>query len=422
MPDTIDQIHAHEILDSRGNPTVAVTVLTKSGAMGHAAVPSGASTGTFEAHELRDGDASRYRGKGVKKACRNVNTKIVQALRGMDVTHQRDIDARMIELDGTVQKKRLGANAILGVSMACAQAAAKHKRLPLYAYLRWTFDILEDKWKMPVPLVNILNGGSHADSNIDIQEFIIAPVGIRTFRERVRAASEIFQALGDLLKKDGHDTDVGNEGGYAPNLGKTEDALEYLMAAIKAAKYTPGKQIRLGLDVAANEFYNAKKDRYVMKTDRRKLTDAEMIDLLEDWVDRYPFLSIEDGLQEEKWDAWKVLTDRLSKKIYLIGDDLFVTNVTRLAKGIERGIANAILIKPNQIGTVSETLKTVSLAQQNKYAVAVSHRSGETTDTFIADLAVAISADFIKTGSMSRSERLVKYNRLMEIEEEVSQR
>ena len=419
MPDKIDQIHAHEILDSRGNPTVAVTVLTKDGCLGTAAVPSGASTGTFEAHELRDGDASRYRGKGVKKACRNVNQTLATKLRGMDITHQRDIDARMIELDGTVQKKRLGANAILGVSMACAQAAAKHKRMPLYAYLRWTFDILEEKGKMPVPLVNILNGGSHADNNLDIQEFIIAPTGIRTFRERVRAASEIYHALGDLLHADGHLTNVGDEGGFAPKLKNTEEALEYLVKAIKKAKYVPGKQVRLGMDVAANEFYNAKKDRYVMRAERRTLDDAELIDLLESWVDRYPFLSVEDGLQEEKWDAWKVLSDRLSKKVYLIGDDLFVTNATRLQKGIEAGVANAILIKPNQIGSVSETIGTIRLAQDNGYAIAVSHRSGETADTFIADLAAAVNANFIKIGAMSRSERLVKYNRLMEIEEEV---
>jgi enolase len=421
MPDKIDQIHAHEILDSRGNPTVAVSVLTKNGILGTASVPSGASTGTHEAYELRDGDDTRYRGKGVKKACRNVNTKIAKLLRNMPVSSQRDIDAAMIELDGTANKKRLGANAILGVSMACAHAAARSKHMPLYAYLRWTFDIIEEKWKMPMPLMNVLNGGSHADTNLDIQEFIVVPTGIRLFRERVRAGSEIFHALGDILRAEGLDTDVGNEGGYAPHLGKTEDALKFLMQAIKKAGYKPGNQIRLAMDVAANEFYNEKKDRYIMKTDKKKLSDEGMIDMLEDWADRYPFVSIEDGLQEDKWEMWQEMTKRLGKKIYLIGDDLFVTNPARLARGIEENVANAILIKPNQIGTLSETIQTIQIAQQNKYAIAISHRSGETTDITIADLAVAVNADFIKTGAPSRSERLVKYNRLMEIEEELKQ-
>ncbi|PIR47648.1 phosphopyruvate hydratase [Candidatus Uhrbacteria bacterium CG10_big_fil_rev_8_21_14_0_10_50_16] len=419
MSDKIDQIHAHEILDSRGNPTVAVSVLTRNGVLGTASVPSGASTGSHEAWELRDGDPKRYGGKGVKKACRNVNMRIAPKLRGMRVTDQRGIDDLMIQLDGTVNKKRLGANAILGVSLAVAHAAAKTKHMPLYAYLRWTFDILEEKWKMPVPLMNILNGGSHADTNLDIQEFIVAPTGIRSFRERVRAGSEIFHALGDILHAAGLDTDVGNEGGYAPNLGKTEDALIYIMKAIKKAGYVPGKQIRLGLDVAANEFYNEKKDRYVMRTDKRKMTDEQMIDLIEEWVDKYPFVSIEDGLQEDKWEAWEELTRRLGKKVYLIGDDLFVTNADRLQTGIDRQVANAILIKFNQIGTLSETIQTIQLAQANKYKVIISHRSGETTDTTLADLAVAVNADFVKTGAPSRSERLVKYNRLMEIEEEL---
>ncbi len=420
MPDKIDQIHAHEILDSRGNPTVSVSVLTHNGFLGVASVPSGASTGSHEAVELRDGDMARYRGKGVKKACRNVNMKIAPKLRGMSVTSQREIDQLMIEMDGTVNKKKLGANAILGVSLAVAHAAAKSKSMPLYAYLRWAYDILEEKWKMPMPLLNVLNGGSHADTNLDIQEFIVVPTGIKKFRERVRAGSEIYHALGDILREDGHDTDVGNEGGFAPDLGQTEDALKYLMKAIKKAGYKAGKDVRLGLDVAANEFYNEKKDRYIMKTDKKKMTDEAMIDLLEDWVDRYPFVSIEDGLQEDKWEMWEKLTERLGKKVYLIGDDLFVTNRRRLAEGIERNVANAILIKPNQIGTLTETMETIELAQANKYKVAISHRSGETTDTSIADIAVAVNADFIKTGAPSRSERLVKYNRLMEIEEEIS--
>ncbi|NQV11898.1 phosphopyruvate hydratase [Candidatus Uhrbacteria bacterium] len=419
MSDTIDQIHAHEILDSRGNPTIAVTILTKKGVLGTASVPSGASTGSYEAVELRDGDMKRYRGKGVLKAIRNMNNKIAPKIRGMKITAQREIDDVMIQMDGTVNKRRLGANAILGVSLAVAHAGAKSKNMPLYAYIRWVYDILEEKWKMPMPLMNILNGGSHASTNLDIQEFIIVPTGIRKFRERVRAGSEIFHALGDILSKDGLDTDVGNEGGYAPNLGKTEDALKYIMKAIKKAGYSPGKQIRLGLDVAANEFYDAKKDRYIMKTDKKKMTDENMIELLEDWVDRYPFVSIEDGLHEDKWEAWEEMTKRLGKKIYLIGDDLFVTNSNRLQKGIDNNVANAILIKPNQIGSLSETVATIQLAQANGYKIAVSHRSGETTYTTIADLAVAVSAEFIKTGAPSRSERLVKYNRLMEIEEEL---
>lgn len=420
MPDHIDQIHAHEILDSRGNPTVAVSVLTKNGALGHAAVPSGASTGSHEAWELRDGDPKRYGGKGVRKACRNINQTLGVALRGMRVTDQRGVDEVMRHIDGTANLKRMGANAVLGVSLAVSHAAAKSKRMPLYSYLRWTFDILEEEWKMPVPLMNILNGGSHADSNIDIQEFIIAPTGFRSFARRVQAGSEIFHALGEILHADGLDTDVGNEGGYAPDLGKTEDALDYIMRAVKKAGYTPGKHVRLGLDVAANEFYDEKKDRYIMKTDRRKMTDEDMMNLFEEWVDRYPFLSIEDRLQEDKWVAWEELTRRLGKKIYLIGDDLFVTNVERLQEGIDRSVANAILIKPNQIGTLTDTVRAIQLAQKNGYKVVVSHRSGETTDTTIADLSVAVNADFIKAGAPSRSERLVKYNRLMEIEEELN--
>lgn len=422
MSDKIDQIHAHEILDSRGNPTVAVSLLTHRGVIGSASVPSGASTGSHEAMELRDGDPKRYGGKGVKKACRNINLVLAPKLRGMRVTDQRAIDELMIQLDGTVNKKRLGANAILGVSLAAAHAAARSKQMPLYSYLRWTFDLTEETWRMPIPLMNILNGGSHADTNLDIQEFIIAPTGIRKFRERVRAGAEIFHALGDILHANGLDTDVGNEGGYAPSLGKTEDALVYIMQAIKKAGYVPGKQIRLGLDVAANEFYDAKKDRYIMRTDKRKMTDEQMMDLIADWVDRYPFVSIEDGLQEDKWAEWAELTRRLGKRVYLIGDDLFVTNVKRLQEGIERKVANTILIKFNQIGTLSETMNTIALAKAHKYKVVISHRSGETSDTTLADLAVAVNADFVKTGAPSRSERLVKYNRLMEIEEEILRR
>ena len=421
MSDTIDQIHAHEILDSRGNPTIAVSVFTKKGVLGTASVPSGASTGTHEAYELRDGDPKRYRGLGVRKAVRNIHATLLPKLRGLSVTDQRGIDERMCALDGTKNKSRLGANAILGVSLAVAHAGAKSKRIPLYQYLRWVYDLAQEGWRMPVPLMNVLNGGRHADTNLDIQEFIVAPTGIKTVRERVRAGSEIFHALGDILRANGLDTDVGNEGGYAPTLGKTEDALAFLMKAIRKAGYAPGKQVRLGLDVAASEFFDEKKQVYVMKTDRRKLTEEQMIELFAGWVKKYPFVSIEDGLAEDAWDGWQKMTAQLGKQVYLIGDDLFVTNPTRIREGIVRGVANTVLIKPNQIGSLTETMDAIALAQEHAYKIAISHRSGETTDTTIADLAVAVSADFLKAGAPSRSERLVKYNRLMEIEEEVRQ-
>lgn len=419
MRGRIAAIHAHEILDSRGNPTLAVTVETRSGRRGMASVPSGASTGIHEALELRDGDRRRYRGLGVKKAVRHVNESIATMLRGFDVTDQRGLDQALLDLDGTPNKRRLGANAILGVSLAAAHAGAKIERLPLYRYLRLAFDLNHRGYKLPTPLLNVFNGGRHADTNLDIQEYIVIPTGPKTFAEKLRAGSEIFHALGDVLSADDLDTDVGNEGGYAPDVGRSEYALAYLVKAIKKAKYRPGKDIMLGLDVAASEFFDERTERYVLKTDRRRMKAGEMIALLEEWVDDYPLLSIEDGLAEDDWDNWQLLTKRLGKKVLLIGDDLFVTNVERLQRGIDAGVANAILIKPNQIGSLSETMDAIALAQKHKYKVVISHRSGETTDTTIADIAVATNAEFIKSGAPSRSERLAKYNRLLEIEEEL---
>lgn len=419
MLERIDTIHAHEILDSRGNPTVHVTVLLKDGTRGHASVPSGASTGSHEALELRDGDKKRYRGLGVLKAVANVNTKINRALRGMDVFELRKIDDAMRVLDGTENKRKLGANAILGVSLACAHAGARRAKAPLYQYLRDVYGINHSTFKLPTPLMNVFNGGRHADTNLDMQEFIIVPVGFKTYSRKLQAGSEIFHALGDVLKADHLDTDVGNEGGYAPNVGKTEAALEYLLKAVKEAGYKPKKEIRFGIDVAASEFFDDRSGLYVLHTDRRRMTAEEMTALYTKWMHKYPMLSIEDGLSEDAWEDWQVLTKKLGDDMLLIGDDLFVTNIERVKKGVEMGVANAVLIKPNQIGTLSETMDTILYAQKHKYQVVISHRSGETTDTTIADLAVAVNAEYIKTGAPSRSERLAKYNRLLEIEEEL---
>ncbi len=419
MLDRIETIHAHEILDSRGNPTVHVTVLLKNGTRGVAAVPSGASTGVHEALEMRDGDPKRYRGLGVLKAVKNVNGPIAKKLKGMDVFDLRAIDDAMRVLDGTTNKSKLGANAILGVSLACAHAGARRAQMPLYAYLRDVYGLKQQTYKLPVPLLNVFNGGRHADTNLDMQEFIIVPVGFKTFARQLQAGSEIFHALGDVLQADGLDTDVGNEGGYAPDVGKTEAALDYLMQAVKAAKYKPGKDIRFGIDVAASEFFDERSGLYILKTDRRKMTGNDMIALYERWLEKYPMLSIEDGLAEDAWSDWRTLTRRLGADLLLIGDDLFVTDAERLQRGIQQGVANAILIKVNQIGTLSETMDTILLAKKHGYKVIISHRSGETTDTTIADLAVAVNADYIKSGAPSRSERLCKYNRLLEIEEEL---
>ena len=421
MLERIDTIHAHEILDSRGNPTVQVTVLLKNGVRGVAAVPSGASTGSHEALELRDGDKRRYRGLGVLKAVKNVNGPIAKALKGHDIFDLQGIDSKMRVLDGTDNKRKLGANAILGVSLACAHAGARRAKMPLYAYLRDVYGLKHKDYKLPVPLMNVFNGGRHADTNLDMQEFIIIPVGFKTFSRQLQAGSEIFHALGDVLQADGLDTDVGNEGGYAPDVGRTEQALEYLMKAVKKAGYKPRKEVRFGIDVAASEFFDTRTSKYILKTDRRKMTGAEMIGLYEAWMKKYPMLSIEDGLSEDEWTDWQALTRRLGSDLLLIGDDLFVTNKERVQKGLDLGVANAVLVKVNQIGTLSETMETILLAQKNRYKIIISHRSGETTDTTIADLAVAVNAEYIKSGAPSRSERLCKYNRLLEIEEELSE-
>jgi len=415
----IDQIHAHEILDSRGNPTVHVTVMLRDGSRGTASVPSGASTGSHEALELRDGDKKRYRGLGVMKAVHNVNVKINRALRGMDVFDLQKIDDAMRILDGTENKRVLGANAILGVSMACAHAGAKRAKMPLYAYLRNVYDLSYKSFRIPTPLMNVFNGGRHADTNLDMQEFIIVPTGFKTYSRKLQAGSEIFHALGDVLKADGLDTDVGNEGGYAPDVGKTEAALDYLVKAVKAAGYKLKKEISFGIDVAASEFFDERSGRYILNTDRRRMSAEEMIELYNHWMHKYPMLSIEDGLSEDAWEDWETMTKKLGKDMLLIGDDLFVTNIERVREGVRRGVANAVLVKPNQIGTLSETMDTILFAQKNKYKVVISHRSGETTDTTIADLAVAVNAEYIKTGAPSRSERLAKYNRLLEIEEDL---
>lgn len=419
MREKIDVIHAHEILDSRGNPTVHVTVMLANGQRGSASVPSGASTGIHEALELRDGDPKRYRGLGVRKAVKNVNTTIQKALRGHNVFDMRGIDDAMRILDGSVNKHKLGANAILGVSLACAHAGARRADVPLYEHLRDVYSLLYNGYRLPTPFMNVFNGGRHADTNLDMQEFIIIPHGFSRYSRKLQAGSEIFHALGDVLHADSLDTDVGNEGGYAPDVGKTEAALEYLAKAVKKAKYKLGKEIGFGIDVAASEFYDAKKSRYILKTDRRKLKGSEMVALYESWMKKYPLLSVEDGLDQDAWDDWAELTKRLGKKMLLVGDDLFVTNVERVRMGLEKKVANAVLIKPNQIGTLSETIDTILLAQMHKYKVVISHRSGETSDTTIADLAVAVNAEYIKTGAPSRSERLAKYNRLLEIEEEL---
>lgn len=414
----IDSIHAHEILDSRGNPTLNVTVLLKNGVSGSASVPSGASTGVHEALELRDGDKKRYHGKGVLKAVKNVNTKINDLLVGEKVTRQRDIDAAMIQLDGTPNKSKLGANAILGVSLACAHAAARAKKMPLYQYLRWVYDLRFKGYWMPLPTMNVLNGGAHAGWILDFQEFMIVPKQ-RKFKERVRCGAEIFHVLGKLLAAKGHSTLKGDEGGYAAKLKSNEEAFKLIMQAIKKAGYIPGKNVFLAMDPAVSEVFHKKTKTYRLKVDGTALRSDQMISMWEKWVKKYPIISIEDGLDQDDWSGWVELTNRLGKKVALVGDDFFVTNTERLQKGIEQGAANAILIKVNQIGTLSEAIDAIMLAKQYGYKISVSHRSGETSDTTIADLAVAVNADFIKTGSLSRSERLAKYNRLIEIEEEL---
>ena len=418
MKHRIENIHAHEILDSRGNPTLKVSVILKDGTIGSASVPSGASTGSHEAWELRDGDKKRYGGKGVLKAVKNVNGVIAKTLKGKSVFEQRAIDGEMQLLDGTTNKHRLGANAILGVSLACAHAGAKAKRLPLYKYLRAVYKLGTRPYRLPYPTMNIMNGGAHAGWAIDLQECMVIPQQ-KKFAERLRCGAEVFHALKALLKKKGFPTLVGDEGGFAIKWKSNEEALKGIMQAIKDAGYKPGRDVKLGMDPASSEFYDAKKQIYVLKADGRELTAEGMIKLYQSWVKKYPLVMIEDGLAEDDWSNWQKLTKVLGKTVTLVGDDLFVTNVDRLAKGIDMKVGNAILIKVNQIGTLSESIDAILLAQKHGYKINVSHRSGETEDTTIADLAVAVNAEHIKTGSLSRSERLAKYNRLLEIAEEV---
>ena len=409
MGEILDVI-AREVLDSRGNPTVEVEVVLDSGMVGSAIVPSGASTGQREALELRDGDKKKFHGKGVQKAVKNVTVEIASLLMGMDSFDQALIDRMMIDMDATENKSKLGANAILAVSMAVCHASANELNIPLYRYIGGC-----NARELPIPMMNIMNGGAHADNNLDIQEFMIMPVGAKNFAGALRAGAEIFQTLKSILKKKGLNTAVGDEGGFAPNLGSNEEALSIIMQAISDSGYKPGKDVMLALDVASSEFFD--KGKYAFEG--RKISAAEMVDYYEKIVGKYPVLSIEDGLAENDWGGWKLLTERLGKKVQLVGDDLFVTNTKILSEGIEKGIANSILIKLNQIGTVTETLDAVEMAKKAGYTAVISHRSGETEDTTIADLAVACNTGFIKTGSLSRSERIAKYNRLLRIEEEL---
>jgi len=410
----IAKVIGRQILDSRGNPTIEVDVITANGIVGRAAVPSGASTGIHEAVELRDGDKNIYLGKGVLKAVSNVNTLINDAIQGMDIFDQKGIDTLMIRLDNTENKSKLGANAILGVSLAVAKAAAQETGLSLYRYIGGVGAVT-----MPVPMMNILNGGSHADNLIDIQEFMVMPFGASSFSEGLRWGTEIFHHLKSVLKEKGMSTNVGDEGGFAPNLGSNEEALQYVMEAIHKAGFVAGEDVYIALDAASSEFYNAEKKRYIFESTGEEMTSVEMVAFWENWCSKYPIVSIEDGLAEDDWEGWKLATQELGDKVQLVGDDLFVTNTKRLTKGINEGIANSILVKVNQIGTLTETIEAVQLATKNGYSSVMSHRSGETEDSIIADLAVALNTGQIKTGSASRSDRMAKYNQLLRIEEEL---
>ncbi|WP_285768324.1 phosphopyruvate hydratase [Peribacillus sp. SI8-4] len=411
----IEHVYAREVLDSRGNPTIEVEIQTESGYFGRAIVPSGASTGEHEAVELRDGDKSRYLGKGVQKAVDNVNEIIAEAVIGLDVTNQAGIDLTMIELDGTENKGKLGANAILGVSMAAAHAAAEFSGLPLYRYLGGF-----NAKQLPTPMMNIINGGSHADNNVDFQEFMILPVGAPSFKEAVRMGAEVFHALKSVLSAKGLNTAVGDEGGFAPNLGSNREALQVIIEAIDKAGYKAGEDIFLGMDVASSEFYNKETGKYDLAGEGRNgVSSEEMVSFYEELVNEFPILSIEDGLDENDWDGHKLLTERLGSRVQLVGDDLFVTNTKKLAEGIEKGIGNSILIKVNQIGTLTETFDAIEMAKRAGYTAVISHRSGETEDATIADIAVATNAGQIKTGSMSRTDRIAKYNQLLRIEDQL---
>jgi enolase len=410
-------INARQILDSRGNPTVEVDVYTDNGVMGRAAVPSGASTGTHEAVELRDNDKTQYMGKSVYQAVENINSILRENLKGMYIFDQNGIDKKMIEIDGTPNKAKLGANAILGVSLAVAKAAAEESRQPLSRYIGGVNANL-----LPIPMMNILNGGAHADNGIDFQEFMVMPVGAPSFSEALRMGTEVFHHLKAVLKKQGLSTNVGDEGGFAPNIKSNEEALNYVLQAIESAGYRPGEDIYIAMDAAASEFYDAKENAYVFKKSTGdKLTSSQMVDFWADWSKRYPILSIEDGFGEDDWEGWKQVTDRIGKTVQIVGDDLFVTNPIRLAKGIETGVANSILVKVNQIGSLTETINAVQMAHINSYTSVMSHRSGETEDTTIADLAVALRCGQIKTGSASRSDRIAKYNQLLRIEEQLGE-
>ncbi len=406
-------IHARQILDSRGNPTVEVEVLTENGIMGRASVPSGASTGTHEAVELRDGDKGIYKGKGVLKAVQNINNTIREELNGYYIIDQNEIDQRMIDLDGTDNKSNLGANAILGVSLAVAKAAAEETGQYLYRYIGGI-----NANTLPIPMMNILNGGSHADNSIDFQEFMIMPVGANSFRDALRMGAEVFHSLKDVLKKNKYSTNVGDEGGFAPDIKSNEEAIKIVLGAIEKAGYKPGEDIYIALDPAASEYFNEEENVYHLKwSTGDKLKPKEMVDFWKQWVKQYPIISLEDGMAEDDWDGWKFLTKELGDKVQLVGDDLFVTNTKRLMKGIDMDVANSILIKVNQIGTLTETINAVNMAYRNEYTAVISHRSGETEDTTIADLSVALNTEMIKTGSASRSERIAKYNQLLRIEE-----
>ncbi|OGA19726.1 MAG: phosphopyruvate hydratase [Betaproteobacteria bacterium RIFCSPLOWO2_02_FULL_63_19] len=409
---SIVDVVAREILDSRGNPTVEADVLIESGVMGRAAVPSGASTGTREALELRDKDATRYGGKGVLRAVEHINTEISEAIMGLDAQEQSFIDKTLIDLDGTENKSRLGANAMLAVSMAVAKAAADESGLPLYRYFGGS-----GAMKMPVPMMNVINGGAHANNSLDIQEFMIVPVGMQSFREALRCGAEVFHALKKLLEDKGVPTTVGDEGGFAPNLGSNEEAIQLVLAGIEKAGYQPGADVLLGIDCAASEFY--RDGHYVLGSENLKLTSAAFTDVLATWADKYPIVSIEDGMAESDWDGWKLLTDKLGRKVQIVGDDIFVTNTKILSEGIRLGVANSILIKVNQIGTLTETFAAIEMAKRAGYTSVISHRSGETEDTTIADIAVGTNVLQIKTGSLSRSDRVSKYNQLLRIEEDL---
>jgi len=415
----IASVHGREIIDSRGNPTVEVDVKLDDGTLGRAAVPSGASTGEREALELRDGDKKRFGGKGVLKAVENINKTIAPKIIGMEITKQQEIDNIMIKLDGTDFKSNLGANAILGVSLACAKAGANSKKMPVYEYVREIYNVKSDKYVLPVPLMNIINGGEHADNNVDLQEFMIAPVGAKNFHEALRMGCEVFHSLKKVLNDKGYSTGVGDEGGFAPNLKSNIEALEVISEAIKKAGYEPGKDVLLALDAAASEFYENGKYTLEGEIKDKVKTSAEMAKFYEEWLKKYPIISIEDGLSEKDWAGWKPLTDELKSKIQLVGDDLFVTNTKIFKEGIEKGITNSILIKVNQIGSLSETVAAVQMAYKAGYTAIMSHRSGETEDCIIADLAVALNTGQIKTGSASRTDRMCKYNQLLRIEEEL---